>query len=174
MPGALRSLSSPPVPNPDAQPGALQGTPGPMPAGAPPAGAPMQVPPQMPAPTHAQTVAALRHFAAIGKQLEIALKDPDLGKADIKSKVIDGMTTLVGSRMISPGQAVSQLSTFPERPFEQKQWLMDHMNQITQARDHILGHHGVAFAGGGPEAAPSADSHMDDVSGMMQAHYARN
>jgi hypothetical protein len=173
-------LSTPPPPNPSAlqdmpdngMPPAPQG--GPSALGAPggaPAAAPGQ-PSQMPAPTHNQTVAALRHFAALAKQLEAALKDPDIGKADIKSKVIDGMTELVSERMISPGEAVSTLSTFPERPFDQKQWVMQHYQQVQQARNFVLAHHAMAFAGQGPQPAPKPETHMADVGAMMQAHYS--
>jgi hypothetical protein len=174
-------LSTPPAPNPSA----LQDMPDtgmpPMPQGAPSAlagpggggapAAPGQPPPQMPAPNHAHTVAALRHFAALAKQLEGALKDPDLGKSDIKSKVIDGMTELVQERMIPPGEAVATLATFPERPFEQKQWVTQHYQQVMQARNFVLAHHAMAFAGEGPAPTPGADTHMQDVSGMMAQHY---
>lgn len=169
MAGALQSgLSTPPAPNPDGMPGALVGS-----SGAPQTGqaqAP-QAPPQVPAPTHQQTVAALRHFAAIGKQLEIALKDPDLGKSNIRDKVIDGMTTLVADRIIPPGQAVTQLATFPDPPFQQKQWLVQHMQAIMQARNAVLAHHAQAFAGAPPQPTPSNDNHMQDIQGMMAAHY---
>lgn len=182
--GTLQSLSTPPAPNPDGQSsstgGGLSGMGGGMPmmaspptAPAPNGGPPQQQPQQPPAPNHAQTVAALRHFHAIGKQLEIALKDPDVGKADLKKKVIEGMTTLVAQRILSPAQAVTQLSTFPERPFEQKKWLADHLMQTQQAEIAVLTHHGMAFAGQGPQPAPSPDSHMEDIQGMMSAHYAR-
>lgn len=154
MSSALRSLAPPPPPNPQ---GALS-------AGV--QQAPQAPPQQMPAPSHQQTVAALRHFDAIGKQLEIALKDPELGKSDIRSKVIDGMTTLVADRIIPPGQAVTQLATFPDRPFEQKAWLIQHYQQTQQAKDAVLSHHAMASAGQGPEPTPSADSHMDDMQGL--------
>lgn len=157
--GALQSMAPPPAPNPQgALAGGVQQSP--------------QAPPQqMPAPSHQQTVAALRHFAAIGKQLEIALKDPDLGKSDMRSKLIDGMTTLVADRIIPPGQAVTQLATFPDRPFEQKTWLIQHYKQIQQARDAVLSHHAMANAGGGPEPTPSADSHLQDMQSMTASHY---
>lgn len=159
MTGALQSMAPPPAPNPQgALAGGIQQ-------------APQATPQQMPAPSHQQTVAALRHFAAIGKQLEIALKDPDLGKSDMRSKLIDGMTTLVADRIIPPGQAVTQLATFPERPFEQRQWLIQHYQQTQQARDAVLSHHAMANAGGGPEQTPSGDTHMQDMQGMMSAHY---
>ena len=182
MPGALRSLSTPPAPNPDAgqQSGALSSFGGQSPGMAPPGAmqgpqaGPPQAPSQIPAPNHAQTVAALRHFHAIGKQLEMALKDPDLGKASVKSKVIDGMTNLVAQRILSPGEAVKQLSTFPERPFEQKAWLANHMMQAQQAEMAVLTHHAMAFGGQGEaDSASNPDSHMDDINGMMQSHYGR-
>jgi len=160
MAPALRSMAPPPPPDPQ---GALSaGVEAPQPG----------PPQQMPAPSHAQTVAALRHFAAIGKQLEVALKDPDLGKSDIRSKIIDGMTTLVADRIIPPGQAVTQLATFPDRPFDQKKWLIEHYQQTQQARNAVLSHHAIGNAGGAPEPTPSADNHMQDVAGMMQSHYA--
>jgi hypothetical protein len=173
MPNALQTMP-PPAPNTD-QPslsqGMAQGNPlqqlgGPSPG--PNAGPQQQ---QAPAPTHAQTVAALRHFDAIGKQLESALKDPDLGKSSIKQKVIDGMTTLVASRIVPPSDAVGQLAEFPEKPFEQKQWLLQHLQHLMQARNAVLVHHGIAYAGGGPEPTPHPDDHMADISGMMSSHY---
>lgn len=159
--GALQSMAPPPAPNPQ---GALAGG---------VQQAPQATSQQMPAPSHQQTVAALRHFAAIGKQLEVALKDPDLGKSDMRSKLIDGMTTLVADRIIPPGQAVTQLATFPDRPFEQKTWLIQHYKQTQQARDAVLSHHAMANAGGGPESTPSGDTHMQDLQGMMSAHYGQ-
>lgn len=157
MPGALQSVN-PPLPNPDADSGVKPGS-----------GTPASA--QIPAPTHAQTVTALRHFAALKTQLETALADPDLGKASMKSKIIDGMTKLVAQRMIAPGEAVSTLSTFPDRPFEQKTWLMDHLRNIMQARDLVLTHHAAAFAGMEPQPAPSPDDHIAILDGMRQAHY---
>jgi hypothetical protein len=81
------------------------------------------------------------------------------------------MTTLVSTRIISPGEAVQQLATFPERPFEQKTWLLNHLMTMLKARDDVLDHHKMAYAGAGPEPTPSADSHTQDISSMMSAHY---
>ena len=44
---------------------------------------------QAPAPNHAQTVAALRHFYMIGKELRGLLADPNVGKSDIRSALIE-------------------------------------------------------------------------------------
>lgn len=168
MPQALQG--PPPPPNPDQQ-GVLSAGGSPQQPGAP--GQPAAPPPPMPAPTHNQTVATLRHFAAIGKELETVVKDPDLGKADVKDKLIDAVTTLVADRIIPPGQAVAQLATFPDRPFEQKQWVMNHLQQIAQAKNAVLAHHAAAFAGQPPQPTPAADGHMQDVAGMVNSHYAK-
>lgn len=162
MAGALTG-GLPPLPNPEQD----QQQPGP------------QAPMQQPAPTHAQTVAALRHFSAISKELEMLLKDPDAGKADIKSKVIDGISNLVGMRIIPATQAVSQLSTLPDRPFEQRKWLQDHLTQAMQAESAVLDHHRASAPGTGNIATevaanppPDPDQHMATMNGMMQGQYA--
>jgi hypothetical protein len=139
----------------------------------PQAAGPAATPSAAPAPTHAQTVAALRHFGAIAQKLQGALADPDAGKANMKSKVIDGMTELVGSRMMSPAEAVQVLATFPERPFDQRAWLANHLNQTLQARDMVLTHHATAFAGQGPQPMAREDDHQADIRSMLQSHYGQ-
>jgi hypothetical protein len=161
MSGALRSLTPPPIPNPQGISLGVQRKPGNAPAIAP-----------TPAPTHKQTVAGLRHLDAIVQKLQAAMRDPDLGRANMKNKLIDGMTSLVAEQLNSPGEAVQTLSTFPERPFEQKQWVMNHLVTALQSRDNLLDHHRAAFPEPVAEPTPSADSHMDDIAGMIQAHYS--
>lgn len=131
-----------------------------------------QMPAQAPAPSHAQTVAALRHFDAILGQLTTLLKNPDLGKADMKSNIIDGMTKLVADRMIAPTQAVDQLSKVPDRPFDQKKWTQERANETMVARNAIIAHHAAAFAGAPAEQTPdNSDDHMNVMQSMMQQHY---
>jgi hypothetical protein len=175
----------PPAPFPDAQ----QGQPalgmdisaaGGAPQQAPGQGAAAAGPPQSPpAPSHQQTVAALRHFTAIGGELEKALKDPDVGKADIKSKVIDGVTRLVARGIMPAADAVKTLSTFPARPFDQRKWLQTHLQQTQQAEMAVLEHHRAGNPGSGDFATESAmhnsgspDDHLGTMAGMMSAHYA--
>lgn len=156
MPNALTGSIEPGPPPPLPQQGnALQGSAPQQPQQAPPS-----------PPTHDQTVAALRHFDAIKSELEVLLKNPDLGKSDVKSHVIDGVSKLVGSRIISPPNAVNQLSQFPADPQAQRKWLQNMMTQTQQAERSILAHHAVGFAGQGPQPTPSADSHMDVMAGL--------
>lgn len=130
--------------------------------------------PQAPAPTHAQTVAALRHFHALNAELEALAADPDLGKADIKSKVIDGATKLVGMRIMTPSQAVMQLGEFPVQPFQQRAWVLQHLQQNKTAQDAVLDHHRTAHAGIENMPQGSPDDHLNDMAGMMQSHYGKS
>lgn len=163
---------SPPAPRPDAGP--LQS--GAMPTGpAPAAGtAPLQgAPPPMPAPSHGQTVAALRHLTAVQGVLEELARNPELGKSDVKSAIIDGATRLVADRVFTPGQAVVQLGTVPERPFDQREWVEEHLAQTIVAQTTILEHHRGAHAGIPEEMMDrryDRDKHTDAMSGLM-SHY---
>jgi hypothetical protein len=151
---------SPAPPNPDAGNALQQGAP--------------QQPQQAPAPPdHAQTVAALRHFDAIKGELSVLLENPSLGKSDMKSAVIDGVTKLVSERIISPAQAVIQLSQVPTDPIQQRKWLQAQMIQTVQAERAIIAHHAMGFAGHGPELTPSADSHMDTMAALQNNYGGR-
>jgi hypothetical protein len=124
-----------------------------------------------PAPTHLQTVAALRHFDLIERELTGLLADPDLGKADMKSKIIDGATKLVASGVMTPATAVIQLGQVPDRPFDQKVFLEKQLAETVQHANDVLDHHGAAFAGqdwNGPDY--STDDHQSIISGLA-GHY---
>jgi hypothetical protein len=132
-----------------------------------------QPPAPPPAPTHGQAVAALRHFDAIRTELAAILKDPAIGKSNMKSKIIDGVTKLVANRIMTPGAAVAQLASVPEEPFQQKRWLQTHVVQTVFAEMKVLGDHGRAF-GGIPEhlidKTSSPDDHLSDMQSVM-GHY---
>lgn len=143
-------------------------------------------PQQPPAPSHQQTVAALRHFAAVEKELEPLIKDPDLGKTDMRPKAIDGVTKLVASGILTPTQAVDQMTQFPDDPFKQKQMLQQMYVQTIIGQKQVLAQHGQALAGVPypPGAIPpnlkrnsppppigiAPDDHHDVMASLM-AHY---
>jgi len=130
-----------------------------------------QGPPQTPAPSHAQTVAALRHFQIFMEMEKNWLNNPELGKSDFKDQFIEAYTKLVADRIATPVQAIGSLAQVPERPFQQRQWVQDAYNKNVQARDIVLAHHAQAYAGQGPQQAPNPDNHMADIQGMMSSHY---
>jgi len=169
------SITPPPAPNPTPDTGAnsdaaaLSGQ-SPPPAGAP--GASAQPPAPPPPPSHAQTVAALRHFRAIENEATDLLKDPDCGKADMKSAVIDGMTKLVREGIFTPAQAVKGLSDFPEKPFDQKKWLEAQVAHSALASMAVLQHHRAAFAGD-PNAGATGynpDDHAGILNGLTSQY----
>lgn len=164
MPNPLEMGGPPEAPNIQQAPqgNALQG---------PPQGA--QAPQQVPAPNHQQTVAALRHFDAVKDELMGLMKNPDLGKSSVKSAIIDGTTSLVSKRIISPASAVMQLGKVPENPLEQRKWVTTLLQQTIQSERAVLAHHAMGFAGGGPEPTPYGDDHMDAMKGVM-AQYGGN
>jgi hypothetical protein len=174
MPGVLDSGGPPPAPLPNAgqsigpQNGALSAPSMPSPPIAPGQGQQGQVAP-IPTPTHGQTVAVLRHMDAIQRELEALLKDPAVGKSNIKSKIIDGMAKLVASRIITAGNAVGQLGDVPEAPFQQRKWLQKHLLDAVVAKVAVLGHHAKAF-GGQPESqidkTSSPDDHLADMAAV--------
>lgn len=169
MPNALEQNGTPP-PAPDTMQAQPQ-----QPGQGPNAQQPQAQP--MPAPSHAEAVAALKHFEAIESELVALMKNPGLGKTDAKKSIIDGVTKLVANQVMSASQAVAELAKVPERPFEQKQWVAQHLQTIMQAQMNVLDHHRVANPGTGDwdaEAAAhpayAADNHADTLSGIMR-HY---
>lgn len=157
----------PPAPNPNPSEGTNNGAWGN--ALAMPVAQPQQQP--APAPSHLQVVAGLRHFGAIEKELMGLLADPDTGKADIRSQIIDATTKLVGERLVTPAEAVAQLGKVPERPFEQKMFLERFLAQTIQAKNLLLDQHGAAFAGQDFQSPEyDEDNHGDIINGLL-AHY---
>lgn len=123
---------------------------------------------QAPPPSAAQTIAAMRHFHQIEMTIEKLMMEPETGKADMKSEVIDAVTRLVANGFMSPAEAVSQLGTFPERPFDQKKWLEQHYMDVISSAEAVLAHHGAAFQGQDIQAeAPAMDKHLGIMSGLM-------
>jgi hypothetical protein len=137
-------------------------------AGGPPGMAPgsQSAPQAQPAPpTHAQTVTALRHFDAVRKELEILADDPALGKSNMKSKIIDGVTRLVAERFMKPSDAVIELSKVPTEPLLQMKWVKTMYQQTRQAENGILDHYGMT----NPNMGTVADHHA--MTGALNDRY---
>jgi hypothetical protein len=130
--------------------------------------------PMPPPPSHQQTVVALRHADALEKELTGLLKNPDCGKTDLRSEIIDATTKLVSEGFTTPAEAVAELGTVPDRPFDQKKWLENHLMQTVQAADMILAHHGAAFQGQNVDTtSPDPAKHTDMMAGL-RAQYQGN
>lgn len=126
--------------------------------------------PAPPAPTHAQALAALRHFAAIEQAISGLARDPALGKSSIKKQIVDAIAGLVANRIMSAPQAVQELSSVPERPFDQKQWLAQQFIAARQTRAQVAMDYARAHPGGAQDRTFNRDNHIDDMTGL-DAHY---
>ncbi|MCW2317623.1 hypothetical protein M2322_003187 [Rhodoblastus acidophilus] len=131
---------------------------------------------QVAPPNHQQTVAALRHFSAIQDALMSLLDDPSVGKSDLKSKAIDAASKLVATSNLTPVQAVSLLSDFPDRAFDQKKWLEQHLIMIVTGSEAVLSHHQSGFLGQDVDSTPPDESdHMNAITQLAnQYRGARN
>ena len=131
---------------------------------------------QMPAPSHQETVAAVRHFMAIVGELKTLLNNPAIGKSDMKGAIIDGTSKLVAERMLTPGDAVIQLAGVPDDPAGQRKWAQSMLQQTIKAQNNVIDHHVAAHA---PtldwniekqHQAGSADDHMQTME-SLGSHY---
>lgn len=170
MPSALSSVGGPPpAPNPTPQtttPNPVSTAlnpmaPGPSGSASGPSQQQQQPPPP---PSHAQTVAALRHFTAIEGETEKLLRNPDCGKSDMRSTVIDSVTRLVSKGITTPSDAVRELGNFPDKPYDQKKWLENVYTQAAQAQTAMLAMHQHGALGQPPGPTPA---NMDDHHAIM-------
>lgn len=168
MPNPLQSMSA--APPPDIAPANPLQQGGPPPGGSPLQGQPQQPPPTL---THQEAVAALRHFHAIQDELEGLLKNPGLGKSDIKSAIIDGTTKLVAGRILTPAAAVVQLATVPEKPRDQQAWIEQHYQHAMAAQAGVIEYHRAAGPGSqdwateGQIPMGDPDKHIETMSSVM-------
>jgi hypothetical protein len=130
----------------------------------------MPQPRQMAVPTHAQTVAALRHFSAIAGELKTLRDNPALGKSNIKSEIIGSVSSLVAERVLTPASAVVELSNVPEDPFKQRAWIMMMLQQTIKAQNGVLDHHTMGTPGSLDWATESqhAPYNSDDHHSIME------
>lgn len=155
---------TPPAPDPDSSNALMSGGgAAPSPQNTPP-GAPGQPQQQQPAPpSHEETIAALRHFDAVRKELELIMANPKLGKSSVKDPIIKGVTRLVASGFLTPVKAVDQLASVPQEPLMQLKWAKGMLTQAKQAENGILDHYGA----GNPNLG-SVQDHFAGTKGMSQ------
>lgn len=126
----------------------------------------------VPAPTHAQAVAALRHFGAIETAIAGVARDPALGKSSVKKQIVDAVAGLVANRIMSAPQAVEELANVPERPFDQKTWLAQQLMTTQSARVEIYDAYARTHPGGAQDRSYDPDNHVADVEGLTAQYRA--
>jgi hypothetical protein len=124
------------------------------------------------APSHAETSVAIRHFMMVIDELKELWKNEALGRTDMKSQIIDGVTGLVAKRMMSAASAVQVLADVPSDPIAQRKWVKQMLAQTVQAQNGVLNHH---VAGHAPtldwatesqHQTSSPDDHLQTMEGL--------
>ena len=80
-------------------------------------------PPQKTSITKQQLIAGLHHLNAFQKQFSPILKNPDLGKSNIRPKIFDASATLIGQGIFSVPEVMNGIKDLPDDPIGQKKWL---------------------------------------------------
>jgi hypothetical protein len=168
----LANVASPPRPSGAAQGNPQQANPlaslaGPLPMPA--------MPPRMPAPTAAQTQAGLRRFDAVMSAMRAIMRDPDLGRTNLRPKIMDQASKLIGSKVISLAQCMQAIAPLNDQPLDQKNLVSGIYNAALQASNALLDHHGAAVAtgrvpreGGEKYDLANHERHMSD---LLNSHY---
>ncbi|HEX5508915.1 MAG TPA: hypothetical protein VFX37_10470 [Pseudolabrys sp.] len=123
-----------------------------------------------PAPTHAQTVAAMHRFGSIKAALQPVLSDPNLGKSNIRPKLLDAASDLLGEKVLSLPEIMNAIKDLPDDPLQQKKFVEMMYGTATKAQIAVLNQHRNANLPqeDGDEWTP--DSHDQHFAGLM-AHY---
>ena len=109
---------------------------------------------------------------AIVDELQVLQKNPSLGRSNAKDQIIDGVSSLVGKRMMSPANAVPLLADVPDDPLMQRKWVMAKLQQTVAAQNNVLHHHVMGnqptldWAQESQHQAGSADDHMQTIEGL--------
>lgn len=133
-----------------------------------------QVAPQgpPPAPTQAQTVAALHRFGEVKQAMRPVLGDPKLGKDNIRPKLLDAASKLLGSKVLSLSEIMNAIKGLPDDPLAQKKFVEKIYGDADKAQKIVLSHHAAAPAmqGTGEPDQWNADNHQTHIDGLM-GHY---
>lgn len=139
-------------------------------------GAPAQAGP--PAPSHAQTVAALTHLQAVQKQMDALSRLPGIGKENVRPQIFDSIAELLSQRMFTLPQVMTEIKTIPADPPGQRNWVLAHLRQISEAQKQILMDHAQGNPGTGDLPTELAASQQDpakshtDMMGELVGHYS--
>lgn len=131
-----------------------------------------------PAPSHAQTVAALTHLQVVQKQMDALSRLPGIGKENIRPAIFDSIAELLSQRMFTLPQVMTEIKTIPADPPGQKNWVLTHLRQTSEAQKQILMDHAQGNPGTGDLPTELAASQQDpakshtDMMGELVGHYA--
>lgn len=152
------------------QPGSPQGAP-------PPAGNPLaalaqqpQAAPQPPILNHAQTVAAVHHFGQIKQAMLPVMDDPNLGKTNIRPKLLDAMSKLLASKALSLPEIMKAVKSLPEDPMAQKGFVDKIYTDNDKAQKMVLQNHAMGQFGDGEPEPWTQDGHGNHMAELAKQY----
>lgn len=124
---------------------------------------PPQAPPPPP-PTKAQTIAAVHHFGLIKQSMMPIMDDPNLGKSNVRPKIMDSFSKLLSTKVLSLPEIMKAVKNLPEDPIEQKKFVDKIYQDNDKAQKMVLEHHAM---GGAQDDEWSQDKHGDYMAALM-------
>ncbi len=136
------------------------------------AGAPVSA---APAPTHDMTASTLHHLSEMRRHFMDLLKNPGVGKQDMKGPMLDALADLMSEGLLDSKKSVAMIQMFPEGPDQQKQWLENSLQMLGAAQAKILEDHRMSHQGTGIYAEEvkhhkRGGGHLDTIASVMD-HY---
>lgn len=118
--------------------------------------------------TKQQVIAGLHHLGAFQKQFGPLLKNPGIGKTNIRPKIFDAAASLIAERTYTVPEVMNGIKDLPDEPLEQKKWLETKLANAAMAEKKLV----ADYIAQGPGAEPdgpdwSLDSHRDHIGGLM-------
>ena len=95
-------------------------------------------------PSHHEAVALLQHISAFDQRWREILKDPEIGKGNVRGKVYDMMADMMGEDYATLPQVMGLLKSMPTEPLEQKHWIEEHVANDQKAMQAVVQHHAQA------------------------------
>src|ERR1017187_6903233 len=118
--------------------------------------------------TKQQLIAGLHHLNAFQKQFSPLLKNPELGKSNVRPKIFDASAALIGQGIFSVPEVMNGIKDLPDDPLGQKKWLEQNLSGTMMAEKKLVSDY-IAQGPGpepqGPEWSP--DNHTEHMTGLM-------
>ena len=117
--------------------------------------------------TKQQLIAGLHHLNAFQKQFSPLLKNPELGKGNVRPKIFDASAALIGQGIFSVPEVMKGIKDLPDDPLGQKKWLEQKLSGVMMAEQKLISDYIGQGPGQdtGPEYTP--DSHREHMTGLM-------
>lgn len=118
--------------------------------------------------TKQQLIAGLHHLNAFQQQFSPLLRNPEIGKSNVRPKIFDASASLIGQGIFSVPEVMNGIKDLPDDPLGQKKWIEKKLSDAMMAEKKMVSD----YIGQGPGQEPegpewSMDNHKDHMAGLM-------